>query len=192
MRASVTINSKSLAGIVANFNRCRDGAQIVFDNVQVKDKDGNIQKLVYPPVYVVGFEDMKSKLPETDAEKLKQKIMPDAQEKKLQGNTDNIVFTQVEVDPQFTGGEEAWKKYLLRTSVPVEDGWKTGTYTIIVKFIVRTDGTVSDVTTENYTGSQTARHCIEIIKNASGWQPAVQNGRKVNAYKKLPITFVVK
>ncbi len=175
---AVTINSKSHAGIIANFNRCRDGAQIAFDNVQVKDKDGNIQKLVYPPVYVVGFEDMKSKVQETH-------------EKTIQGNTANIVFTQVEVTPQFTGGEEAWKKYLLRTSVPVEKGWKAGTYTIFVKFIVRTDGTVSDVTTENYIGSQAARHCIEIIKNASGWQPAVQNGRKVNAYKKQPITFVV-
>ena len=30
-----------------------------------------------------------------------------------------------------------------------------------------------------------------VIKNAPKWQPAVQNGRKVNAYKKQPITFVI-
>ena len=56
---------------------------------------------------------------------------------------------------------------------------------------MHTDGTVSDVTTEDYAGSKTALHCIGVIKNAPKWQPAVQNGRKVNAYKKQPITFVI-
>ncbi|MBK9486203.1 MAG: hypothetical protein IPO01_13685 [Chitinophagaceae bacterium] len=45
------------------------------------------------------------------------------------------------------------------------------------------------MTTENYAGTKTALHCIEVIKNAPKWQPAVQNGRKVNAYKKQPITL---
>ena len=62
---------------------------------------------------------------------------------------------------------------------------------MIVKFIVLTDGSVIDVTTENYKGTKTALHCIEVIKNAPKWQPAIQNGHKVNAYKKQAITFVI-
>ncbi|MBK8494709.1 MAG: energy transducer TonB [Chitinophagaceae bacterium] len=115
-------------------------------------------------------------------------------EKELLAQQNNKVFTKVEVNPQFTGGEESWRKYLrenLKTSTPLDEGWKAGTYTVTIKFIVHTDGTVSDITTENYQGTKTANHCIDVIKNAPKWQPAVQNGRKVNAYKKQPITFVI-
>jgi len=116
------------------------------------------------------------------------------QEKELQAQQNKMVFTQVEVNPQFTGGEEAWRKYLrgnLKQVTPLDEGWKAGKYTVTVKFIVHTDGTVSDISTENYQGTKTAQHCIDVIKNAPKWQPAVQNGRKVNAYKKQPITFVI-
>ena len=115
-------------------------------------------------------------------------------EVEVQGRPGSPVFTTVEVSPQFTGGQEAWRKYLmgnLKANTPVEEGWKTGVHKVIVKFIVHSDGTVSDVTTENYKGSKTAQHCIEVIKNAPKWQPAVQNGKKVNAYKKQPVTFVI-
>lgn len=112
----------------------------------------------------------------------------------VEGKLINPVFTKVEQNPQFTGGTDAWKKYLmtnLKPATPADEGWKAGKYVIMVKFIVHADGTVSDVTTENYIGSKTAQHCIEVIRNAPKWQPAVQNGRKVNAYKKQPITFVI-
>lgn len=115
-------------------------------------------------------------------------------EKQIEAEQNNIIFVKTEVSPMFTGGEDAWRKYLmanLKAATPVDEGWKAGKYIIIVKFIVHADGTVSDVTTENYIGSKTALHCIEVIKNAPKWQPAVQNGRKVNAYKKQPITFVI-
>ena len=115
-------------------------------------------------------------------------------EAEMQGKQENIAFTKVEVSPMFTGGDEAWKKYLMKNlnaSIPVDEGWKPGKYTIILKFIVHTDGTVSDITTENYKGSKTAKHCIEVIKKTPNWQPAIQNGKKVNAYHKQPITFVI-
>ncbi len=124
-----------------------------------------------------------------------QTLKENVSEKNLADNADdNKIFIIAEVEPQFTGGLEVWREYLvknLKASTPVDEGWKAGKYTVIVKFIVHTDGTVSDITTENYKGSKTALHCIEVIKNAPKWQPAVQNGRKVNAYKKQPITFVI-
>lgn len=115
-------------------------------------------------------------------------------EKELLVQQSNLVFTKAEVSPMFTGGDEAWRKYLeknLDPRVPMNEGWKAGKYTVIVKFIVRMDGTVSDVGTENYKGSKTSKHCISIIQHAPKWQPAIQNGKKVNAYKKQPITFVI-
>ncbi len=109
-------------------------------------------------------------------------------------NVNDKVFTKVEVESYYAAGNDAWKKYLqhnLNPSIPVAEGWKAGTYTIIVQFIIHTDGTVSDVTTTNYQGTKTALHCIDIIKQSGKWLPAVQNGHVVNAYRKQPITFLI-
>ena len=106
----------------------------------------------------------------------------------------NIIFTKTEVAPSFTGGDDEWRKYLMKNlnpDIPVTEGWKAGTYTIIVQFIVHIDGRVSDVTTTNYQNSKTAQYCIDLIKQSPNWKPAIQNGRPVNAYRKQPITFVV-
>lgn len=104
------------------------------------------------------------------------------------------IFTAVEVPAYFAAGNDAWKTYLqthLNPSIPAAEGWKPGNYTVIVEFIIHTDGTVSDVTTTNYKGSKTAQHCIDLVKQSGKWVPAMQNGHNVNAYRKQPITFVI-
>jgi hypothetical protein len=129
----------------------------------------------------------EQKLKEIDASKLKQEVL-------LQNTMPDKIFVKAETSPKFIGGEEAWKMYLMKNvkaNIPVEEGWKAGIYKVIVRFIVHADGKISDVQTENYKGSKTALHCISIIKNAAGWAPALQNGKKVNAYHRQPITFVI-
>lgn len=133
---------------------------------------------------------LSAKLQTTQQQKLKL-----AQEQKLYiTNRDNMIFGRVEISPSFTGGDEAWKRYLMKNldaGIPLREGWKPGKYSILVSFIVRADGTLTDIKTENYKNTKTANHCIEIIRNSPRWQPAIQNGKKVNAYHRQPITFVV-
>jgi N-acetylmuramoyl-L-alanine amidase len=108
--------------------------------------------------------------------------------------TPEVVFTSVEQEADFAGGLEAWKKYLLEkldVSIPVKEGWSKGTYKIIVQFKVDVDGNISNVNTVNYAGTKTAAHCINLVQQGPAWQPAVQNGRKVNSWKKQPITFII-
>ena len=174
----LSLTENNLSDVEQYFKQCEDGSKIVFDNISVFDKNGVVQVVSPNPVFIAGLNNTKASLKEND----------------LKINNANITFTKVEQNPQFTGGQEAWKNFLranLKPNTPVDEGWSAGKFTIIVKFIVHTDGTVSDVTTENYKGTKTALHCIEVIKNAPKWQPAVQNGRKVNAYKKQPITFLI-
>ena len=115
----------------------------------------------------------------------------------IEKNTDKdaaIIFTKAEIAPSFAGGDDEWRKYLkknLNPDIPGNDGWKAGTYTIIIRFVVHKDGTLSDVTATSYQNSKTAQHCIDLIKQSPNWKPAIQNGRSVNAYNKQPITFVV-
>ncbi len=160
----VSLNSKSLSPASEYLGRCKTGAQIVFDNVQLKDKDGKIFKMKDPPVFSVADE------------------------------SDYKVFTQVEQNPQFTGGQEAWLKYLranLKVNTPVDNGAKAGIYKVVLNFIVNADGSLSDIKCETDPGFGICTEAIRFIKTTPKWQPAVQNGRKVNAYMKQPITFLV-
>ena len=109
-------------------------------------------------------------------------------------DSNRIIFTKAEIEAQFPGGKEAWQKYLqknLNGSIAVDEGWKPGTYVFITKFIVEKDGTLSDFIAEKYPNSQTAKHCIAILKNGPKWLPAMQNGNIVASIKKQLITFVI-
>jgi hypothetical protein len=104
------------------------------------------------------------------------------------------VFTKVENEASFPGGEEGWRAYLIKNldaGLPSKDGWKKGIYKIIIQFIVNKNGEISDVKAINYEGTKTAEHCINLIKKGPKWNPALQNGHPVNSYKKQPIAFVV-
>ncbi|MFZ1530092.1 MAG: N-acetylmuramoyl-L-alanine amidase [Ferruginibacter sp.] len=104
------------------------------------------------------------------------------------------VFVKLEMEPEFPGGKNAWAVFLqknLNAAMPVEEGWKAGVYKVIIRFIVRSTGEVTDVQAENYAGTKTANMCIELIKNGPKWVPGKQNGKLVNAYKKQPITFII-
>ncbi|UAY51566.1 energy transducer TonB [Ferruginibacter albus] len=107
---------------------------------------------------------------------------------------DNTVFTKVEKEAAFPGGDGAWRRYLeknLNASAPIDNGAPEGTYTVIVKFIVSKDGSISDVEAETHFGYGMEDEAIRAIKRGPKWTPALQNGRNVNAYRRQPITFVV-
>ncbi len=180
----INLTENNLSDAEKYFSQCEDGAKIVFDNFSVIDENGVIHTVSPNPVFIAGL-DYRS----TDNDQAFVNSKDETPENA------NKIFTKVEQNPTFTGGEEAWRNYLvsnLKAVTPVNEGWSAGKYQVMVKFIIHTDGTVSDITTENYRGTKTAQHCMDVIKNAPKWQPALQNGRKVNAYHKQPITFVVK
>jgi protein TonB len=107
---------------------------------------------------------------------------------------ENKVFTKVEVEAAYPGGESAWRRYLtnnLNSDVPGSNGAAPGTYTVIVRFIVSRDGSVSDVVAETNHGFGMEAESIRAIKKSGKWTPAIQNGRNVIAYKRQPITWLV-
>ncbi len=106
----------------------------------------------------------------------------------------NKIFEKVEIEASFKGGESAWRKYLernLNASTPVENGAPEGTYTVWVQFVVDREGAISDVKAQTSHGYGMEQEAVKVISKGPKWEPAVQNGRKVKAYRKQPITFVV-
>lgn len=63
-------------------------------------------------------------------------------------DTPRIVFTKTEIEPEFPGGKDAWRKYLqenLDGSIAVKEKLQAGYYTFITKFIVHEDGSLSQI-----------------------------------------------
>ncbi len=104
------------------------------------------------------------------------------------------IFTKVENEAEFPGGDGAWKRYLeknLNADTPVDNGAPAGPYQVIVQFIVSKDGSISDVKALSEHGYGMEAEALKIIKKGPAWKAALQNGRNVNAYRKQQITFVV-
>lgn len=106
----------------------------------------------------------------------------------------DFVFEKVEVEASFPGGEKQWMNFLLKNidpSVPVDKGCRPGTYTVRIQFIVERDGRIRDVKALTNHGFGMEEEFMRVIKKGPKWIPATQNGRLVNAYRKLPFTFVI-
>lgn len=106
----------------------------------------------------------------------------------------NKIFEKVEIEASFKGGEKAWYKYLennLEPGVAVENGAPEGRYTVYVQFVVSKDGSISDVKALTSNGYGLEAEAVRVVKNGPAWIPAIQNGRRVNAYRKQPVIFQV-
>ncbi len=107
---------------------------------------------------------------------------------------ENEIFVKVEVEAGFPGGEDAWRNYLrknLNADAPIDNGAVAGKYTVIARFVVSKDGSLSDIKCENDPGFGMCEETIRVIKKTKNWVPAIQNGENVNAYRRQPIVFVV-
>ena len=103
-------------------------------------------------------------------------------------------FSRVEVEASFAGGAQAWRAYLMKNldaSVPVRKKAPAGTYMVIVRFIVARDGTISAIEAETNHGYGMEKEVMRIIKKGPKWQPAMQDGKPLNAYRRQPVTFMV-
>ena len=197
----VTLNSNSLSKAEKYINQCEDGTKIVIDWIKVKDQNGNIQSVKNPLILIIGFNNMGPGKP-TEISVTDDMKMIDAtttndidNERLIKKNDNNKIFTKAEVPSQFIGGEEAWRAFLrknLKVTTPVDSGARAGKYKVVVKFIIHTDGTLSDITCENDPGFGTCAEVKRLIAESSKkWTPAMQNGIKVNSYHRQPVTFLV-
>lgn len=108
--------------------------------------------------------------------------------------SENRIFEKVDFEATFPGGLPAWKKHLeknLKPTVPIDNGAPVGNYTVVVQFIVDKEGVVSDIKALTNFGYGMEQEVIRVIQKGPRWLAANQNGRKVKAYRKQPITFVV-
>lgn len=103
-------------------------------------------------------------------------------------------FTRVEVEASFPGGEQEWLAFVganLKAKVPVKRKAPVGQYTVVVQFIVNTDGRLVDIKLLTNYGYGMEEEVVRVIRKSPRWSPAVAEGRTIKAYRKQPIIFEV-
>lgn len=98
--------------------------------------------------------------------------------------------TVVEIMPEYPGGEEAMIKYISGNLVYPQDAinQKIGGK-VIVGFIVKADGSISDVTVVKSSNSIFDNAAIDVIKRMPAWKPGKQRGQNVDVHMYIPIKF---
>jgi protein TonB len=95
---------------------------------------------------------------------------------------------KAEVMPEFPGGMEAFKKFMLRhlRQPELSEGEKV---VVKVQFVVDADGSIKN-TNILQTGGVLDTEVIRVVGKMPKWKPGVQNGRYVAVYFTLPVTFL--
>jgi protein TonB len=101
-------------------------------------------------------------------------------------------FVTVEIQAEYPGGLSAWARFLNKNLRYPDDALNNGVAgTVMVQFVVDLEGNVSDIQVISGPESGGLREeAIRVIRKSGKWEPAVQNGRHVKAYRKQPVTFI--
>ncbi len=103
---------------------------------------------------------------------------------------EDVIFTVVEDQPEFPGGEEARQRFLsenLRYPQMAREAGIQGT--VFVTFVVETDGSVTDVRILRGIGGGCDEEAIRVVGMMPRWEPGRQRGQPVRVQFNMPIRF---
>lgn len=100
------------------------------------------------------------------------------------------VYDTVEEQPSFPGGFSEMQRYIatnLKYPAEAMDNGAQGR--VIVDFVVRKDGSITDVKVKRSVYPSLDKEAIRLVKSMPKWIPGKQNGEAVSARFTLPVTF---
>lgn len=107
-------------------------------------------------------------------------------------DTTNVVYEVVEIQPSPAGGMAGWNKYLMENlRYPTNAQRKGIEGTVIVAFVVNTDGTTTDIEILRSIGGGCDEEVIRIVKGSPKWTPGMQRGTPVRTRMRLPLRFML-
>jgi TonB family protein len=94
-------------------------------------------------------------------------------------------------EASFPGGLKAWAKYLSdHLYFPSQYQFSSdGQMTVLVRFAVNEDGSVSDVEVTSSLHKDFDKIAVDIIRRSPKWIPASSHNRKMKEYHEQPVTF---
>ena len=106
--------------------------------------------------------------------------------------TGEEVFEITEIQPKPAGGMEGWMNYLAESLKYPEEAKERGIEgTVVMAFIVNSDGTISDIETLRSIGGGCDQEAMRVIQNAPKWTPGQLGGKAVRVRMRLPLRFIL-
>ena len=104
---------------------------------------------------------------------------------------DDKVYQVCEKAPVFPGGTHAMYKYLAdNTKYPDEAKAAGKQGRVMVQFVVRKDGSISDVSVVKSAGNVSLdKEAVRVISTMPKWNPGTQGGKPVNVQYTIPVQF---
>lgn len=104
--------------------------------------------------------------------------------------TDNKVYESAEVMPEFPGGEVELLKFVAKSiKYPTEAQRRGAQGRVIVKFVVETNGSISNIHVVKGIDPLLDAEAIRVCTTMPTWAPARQEGKAVRCYYTIPVTF---
>jgi len=101
------------------------------------------------------------------------------------------IYKWSEVMPEFPGGIEALKRYLLKNLHMPDTNLEPGEQIrVVARFVVGADGKVSDIEITHPADVSYNTEVKRVISKMPDWKPGMQNHRQVAVYFSLPVNFV--
>ena len=102
------------------------------------------------------------------------------------------VFASVQQVPQFNGGFNAFAQYLAKSiKYPAGSREKGVQGRVIIRFIVETDGSLSDVTIVRGVAADIDNEALRVMRLSPKWLPGIENGKQVRVQYSVPISFTL-
>ncbi|HKP32037.1 MAG TPA: TonB family protein [Chitinophagaceae bacterium] len=100
------------------------------------------------------------------------------------------IVTTSEIEPEFPGGIEGWRRFLSKNLRAPEEGGENNKIIVIVKFVVNEDGTLTNLEITKSGGSDFDNEVMRVMKKSPKWIAGSNQGRKVKVFHAQPIIFV--
>ena len=105
----------------------------------------------------------------------------------------NKVFTAVEHEPAFPGGQQKFMEFLSHNiKYPALMKQKKAEGRVIISFIVEEDGSLSNMKILRDPGYGSGKEAVRVLGLSPKWEPGLQNGKKVRVQYTVPINFTLK
>jgi len=100
------------------------------------------------------------------------------------------IFTVVEQQPEFPGGQSEMYKYLGKNiKYPSAASRANVSGRVFMSFVVNVDGSIQDVSVLKGLGFGCDEEAMRVVKAMPKWKPGKQSGRAVRVKYNLPINF---
>jgi hypothetical protein len=110
-----------------------------------------------------------------------------------------MVYPYIDSSPGYLGGEEKWTRYVNSTDLmsetirkAKEENVPAGRYTVVVRFAVNADSTLSDIKPiGKKVGYGFEEAAVKLVQGSGKWVPAHVEGKHIKSHIQIPISFTI-